>query len=79
MKRRRNKKIQAYVYVALGPIIALLAIAFGIYMYFSGTFLAGMYVARKILYIIMFIICIAGAFAYAEGSEYLKKIRRRRK
>lgn len=79
MEKRRNKKIQAYVYVTLGPIAALSAIAFCIYMYFSGTFLAGMYVARKVLYIIMLIICIIGALAYAEGDEYLKKIRRKRK
>lgn len=79
MKTKRNKKIQAYVYVILGPIISFLAIGFSIQMFFSGTFLAGMHTTRQILYVLMIVLFFVGLFMYSEGDKYLKKIRRRRK
>lgn len=79
MKRKRNKKIQAYVYVILGLVISFFAMGFSFYMYFSGTFLAGMYTIRHILYLTMVVLFFIGLFMYAEGDKYLKRIRRRRK
>lgn len=79
MKKRRNKKIQAYVYVILGPIMSLFALRFSFYMYFSSTFLPGKYLSRDILYITMAVLFFIGLFIYDEGERYLKKIRRKRK
>ena len=41
-------------------VIAMIAICFGAFMYFSSTFLAGMLIIRKIIYVVLAGIAIVG-------------------
>ena len=77
-KTKRNIE-RACTYVVLGSIVFIASVFFGMYMYFSGTFLPGMHVARYTLYAITFaMILISGWFVF-EGRRYLiSKINRRR-
>lgn len=77
-KTKRNI-VRACAYVVLGSIVFIASVFFGMYMYFSGTFLPGMHVARYTLYAITFaMILISGWFVF-EGRRYLiSKINRRR-
>ena len=79
-KKTKRNIVRACAYVVLGSIVFIASVFFGMYMYFSGTFLPGMHVARYTLYAITFaMILISGWFVF-EGRRYLisKKINRRR-
>lgn len=78
-KTTKRNIVRACAYVVLGSIVFIASVFFGMYMYFSGTFLPGMHVARYTLYAITFaMILISGWFVF-EGRRYLiSKINRRR-
>ena len=78
-KKTKRNIVRACAYVVLGSIVFIASVFFGMYMYFSGTFLPGMHVARYTLYAITFaMILISGCFVF-EGRRYLiSKINRRR-
>lgn len=78
-KKTKRNIVRACAYVVLGSIVFIASVFFGMYMYFSGTFLPGMHVARYTLYAITFaMILISGWFIF-EGRRYLiSKINRRR-
>lgn len=78
-KKTKKNIVRACAYVVLGSIVFIASVFFGMYMYFSGTFLPGMHVARYTLYAITFaMILISGWFVF-EGRRYLiSKINRRR-
>lgn len=78
-KKTKKNIVRACAYVVLGSIVFIASVFFGMYMYFSGTFLPGMHVARYTLYAITFaMILISGWFVF-EGRRYLiSKLNRRR-
>ena len=78
-KKTKKNIVRACAYVVLGSIVFIASVFFGMYMYFSGTFLPGMHVDRYTLYAITFaMILISGWFVF-EGRRYLiSKINRRR-
>ena len=69
-KKTKRNIVRACAYVVLGSIVFIASVFFGMYMYFSGTFLPGMHVARYTLYAITFaMILISGWFVF-EGRRY---------
>ena len=58
-----NKKARRIMRKVMWFIIMWIAIGFGVYMYFSATFLAGMLIIRKVIYIVLALIAIR-AFAH---------------
>lgn len=70
-----NKRKRAKIYVTCGTIGFAGLIMFAVYMYFSGTFLAGMWLIRKVLYVLTFIGILLCAWLVHEGYTYLKKRR----
>ena len=78
-KKTKRNIVRACAYVVLGSIVFIASVFFGMYMYFSGTFLPGMHVARYTLYAItVAMLPISGWFIW-EGRRYLiLKLKRRR-
>ena len=74
-KRKRRKTLLALCYVLISPVIMVALGGFMVYMYFSGTFLPGMHVARYSLYAISCVLIIISLFAYNNGREYINRIR----
>lgn len=70
---RRSKKVRASLYVIVGTLLILATISFAIYMWFSGTFLANMWVTRKIIYVVLIVFFVAGIWLVNEGTKYLSK------
>ena len=70
-----NKRKRAKMYVTCGTIGFSALIMFGAYMYFSGTFLAGMLLIRKVLYVLTLIGILLCAWLVHEGYTYLMKRR----
>ena len=56
MKRRTRRTIRRWMWL----VIVMLALCFGAFMYFSSTFLAGMLIIRKIIYVVLAGIVIVG-------------------
>ena len=78
-KKTKRNIVRACAYVVLGSIVFIASVFFGMYMYFSGTFLPGMHVARYTLYAITFaMILISGWFVF-EGRRYLISKNNRRR
>ena len=74
-RRNRRKTLQALCYVLISPIIMVALVGFMVFMYFSGTFLPGMHVARYSLYAISCVLIILSFLAYNNGREYINRIR----
>ena len=72
---KRRKTTRAIMYLFGGSIGFAGLIMFAVYMYFSGTFLAGMWLIRKVLYVLTFIGILLCAWLVHEGYTYLKKRR----
>ena len=56
MKKSTKRTIRRCVWL----VIAMLALCFGAFMYFSSTFLAGMLIIRKVIYVVLAGIVIVG-------------------
>ena len=56
MKRRTKRMIRRFVWL----VVAMLALCCMVFMYFSSTFLAGMLIIRKIIYVVLAGIVIVG-------------------
>ncbi len=77
-KRKITKRTQAYLYVILGVLATMALGVFGLYMYFSGTFLPGvffspMWLIRKIIYVAIALTMCMSAWFIDEGCKYLKR------
>ena len=57
MKKSTKRTMRRWMWL----VIAMLALCFGAFMYFSSTFLAGMLIIRKIIYVVLAFIFIIGA------------------
>ena len=56
MKKSTKRTMRRWMWL----VIAMLALCFGAFMYFSSTFLAGMLIIRKVIYIVLALIVING-------------------
>ena len=56
MKKSTKRTMRRWMWL----VIAMLALCFGAFMYFSSTFLAGMLIIRKIIYVVLAGIAIVG-------------------
>ena len=73
----KKKRLKALIYVIIGFTIFTVAALFAIYVWFSGTFMANMWWARKAIYILIFAVGLAGIWLANEGLRYLSKKKRR--
>ena len=71
-KKTKRNIVRACAYVVLGSIVFIASVFFGMYMYFSGTFLPGMHVARYTLYAITFAMILIYSFFYKKSNFYYK-------
>ena len=71
-----KKTKKAINYVLVGIVVILIMVRLVIELYFSGTFLEGEWLIRKVLYLIAFANIIVGIWLAKEGTTYLLRKRR---
>lgn len=78
-KKMKKRILKAVLYVLLGVITIIFSSGFIIFMYFSGSFLPGMHIARYTLYTMLFVIIFIAGWFVSEGYQYLSYLANRRR
>lgn len=78
-KKTKKRILQAILYVILGCVTIMSASVFIVFMYFSGTFLPGMHIARYTLYAVLFAIILIAGWFVCEGYGYFCHVAKKRR